>query len=128
MENKIYKKLLAYFGASAVLLGAIGSHYFKSKLNVESFEIFKTANFYHFVHVLAMAFIFILIYLNNKKVCKLIFLLFALGIVLFSGSLYLIACKNLLKIDFPSIFYLITPFGGLLFMFAWLLCLKIPEK
>ena len=127
-KNYIYTKIVAITGVTAVFLGAFSTHYLSNKLTAEELTIFKTANQYHFIHLLALCFMFVLIYLKDIKIAKTILLLFTLGIILFSGSLYIIACKNVLHITLNKIFYLFTPLGGGIFILGWLLCFKLKIK
>ena len=98
-----------------VLLGAFGSHALRAKLDEHSFDIYRTAVLYHLIHALG---IFVVAYLssliNDPKIQWAgIFLL--LVIVLFSGSLYLLAVTGQKWLG------AITPLGGLSFLTAWLL-------
>jgi len=102
----------------AVLLGAFGAHALKAMFNEHQIQIWKTASDYHFYHALGL----IALGLWSQKnaltrlgtaagVCLL------LGIVIFSGSLYLLAISGISKLG------LLTPFGGLLFIAGWSLWL-----
>ncbi|MCX8481528.1 MAG: DUF423 domain-containing protein [Sediminibacterium sp.] len=124
-KNYIYTKIIAITGATAVFLGAFSTHYLSNKLTVEELTIFKTANQYHFIHLLAICFMYVLIYLQDLKIAKTILLIFTLGIIFFSGSLYIIACKNVLHITPNKLFYLITPLGGAIFILGWIMCFKL---
>ncbi len=98
-----------------VALGAFGSHALKSKLDAFSFDVFKTAVMYHLIHAMG---IFVVAYLTSmSKDPKIqwagIFLV--AGIILFSGSLYLLAVTGQKWLG------AITPLGGLCFLAAWLL-------
>lgn len=106
--------ILACLGAIAVITGAFGAHALKPKLTEYQIGIWEKAVFYQFIHVLAGLFA---IYILKEYSAS---LFFTLGILLFSGSLYLLACKEMLgngsafKIVGP-----ITPIGGLLFIIGW---------
>ena len=113
------RKLLliaALSGFSAVSIGAFGAHAWKMILiENEGLDIFKTASQYHFYHSLA---ILIIVFLSHKMPSKYLqyaLYAFGLGILLFSGSLYLMA---LLKWSFLGP---ITPIGGLLLLAGWFL-------
>ena len=111
----IWIKLASAMMFFAVALGAFGAHALKSRLSDYSLDVYKTAVLYHLVHAMGL---FVVGYLsgttNDPKIGWAgIFLV--LGIILFSGSLYLLAvtgCKWLGAL---------TPLGGLSFLTAWVL-------
>jgi len=126
MENRIstperiYSKwtiVSALLGAAAVALGAFGAHGLKPHLTPESLGNYQTAVLYHFIHTLALL---VVSYhkSHTDKLQNMICLFFALGILLFSGSLYLIATNSLTGIP-TGILGPITPLGGLAFIFGW---------
>jgi len=98
--------------AIAVILGAFAAHALKDYLNHYSKDIYKTGNFYHFIHSIALIMIGLLqqqfnIDLNTSAYS------FLLGMVIFSGSLYSLALTGLKGLG------AITPFGGILFIVGW---------
>lgn len=107
------KKLVAISGALAVALGALGAHALKEVLDPSSLESYKVAVLYHLVHTLALLAV---IQGNYKKVTV---WLWTSGIVLFSGSIYLLAVDELMGVQL-SFLGPITPLGGLLFIAGWL--------
>jgi len=99
----------ACFGFAAVLLGAFGAHALKATLLLHGTrEVWQTAVQYHFVHVLVLLFLG----LDEGAPCW-IGAAFASGIILFSGSLYLLALTGAAWLG-P-----ITPLGGLAFLVGW---------
>lgn len=104
-------------GAIAVMLGAFGAHAFEDELIASGrLETYKTAIQYHFYHTLAA--LFSALFLNDPSVskkAKTAGYFFLMGVVLFSGSLYILCFSKLTWIAF------ITPFGGLFFIAGWLL-------
>lgn len=116
MDRKI--KIVAVLGACAVGLGAFGAHGLRPLLDDSQLETFKTASLYHFIHLLAM-----FVIASNPKVSKVnnqSFLLFFFGIILFSGSLYILSTKHLMGGDIWDILGPITPLGGVLLIAGWL--------
>lgn len=108
-------RIAAGFGFLAVALGAFGAHGLKPTLLAHgTLETFQTGALYHLVHaavLLALA--------QRAPLPRLAFALFAAGIVVFSGSLYLLAITNLKWLG------AVTPVGGLGLLGGWLaLCLK----
>ncbi len=119
----VYKNWLATFFillSLAVLIGAFGAHGLESKISDKYLAIYKTGNFYHFVHSIgAIIGIIILVVFDSSRV-KTIAWLFFVGIVLFSGSLYIIGIHEMLNSPLLKKFGAITPIGGILFVLAWL--------
>jgi len=127
MDKRI--STIAALGAAAVILGAFGAHIIKNKIDTVAYSNYQTAVFYHLMHVLAMSFVYIL--LKNHAENKFLtwsFRCFLLGIVMFSGSLYLLSIQEILQILPTIILGPITPIGGLLFITAWLLLIPGSKK
>lgn len=110
-------------GALAVMLGAFGAHSLTNYLSLSELQTFHTANRYHFYHVFAIFFAWLLYEKTKSKLVKLSGYAFLVGIVLFSGSLYLLAAKSLLQIENWTFLGQATPVGGLSFIIGWLLIL-----
>lgn len=120
-------KWIAISGAVAVILGAFGAHGLRPYLSDVQWDNFQTASRYHFIHTLAAG-LTLLVPDENKGTWfdrAPIFML--VGMVLFSGSIYLLACRDLLPV---SISWLgpITPLGGVLMIIGWILCLNVHGK
>jgi uncharacterized membrane protein YgdD (TMEM256/DUF423 family) len=107
--------LTSILGALTVMLGAFGSHVLKEKLGVDGLETFETAVKYQMYHVIVLLVVNSMIQLSIKSKNK-ISLFFFLGILFFSGSLYLITIFGVN----PKNIWFITPLGGLLFILGWL--------
>jgi len=94
----------------AVALGAFGAHALKATRETHGMtEVWNKAVLYHFVHALGLLVLSVL-----PAVQRVTVILFVVGIVLFSGSLYLLALTNIKWLG------AITPFGGLCFLAGWL--------
>ncbi|MGB0862670.1 MAG: DUF423 domain-containing protein [Saprospiraceae bacterium] len=106
------------FGLLAVALGAFGAHTLKEVLSIEQITTFQTGVQYHFYHTIAIFIVVSLFGKLPKKALKLAGRLFITGIICFSGSLYLLSCKELLGIN-SSILGPITPIGGTFFIIGW---------
>lgn len=102
--------------ALAVALGAFGAHGLKPYLDAYQTEIYNKAVFYQFVHTLIIA---VISWQGTTQKIKLPAILFFVGIILFSGSLYLLATSHLSGIP-KIILGPITPLGGLCFIGGWL--------
>ncbi len=114
------------FGLSAVILGAFGAHSLKNHLNASNLEIWKTAVDYQFYHTLALLFLSTFSRVKSRLI-NLASWSFVAGIILFSGSLYLLAAKELLNLN-ASFLGPITPIGGLLFILGWIALLLAAIK
>lgn len=114
------RKILAaasVFGALAIVLGAFGAHALKAKLEPEMLAVFETGVKYQMYHALFLLFAGITTLVSDKAK-KAILWLTVTGILFFSFSLYIIACKDLFSIEIGK-FGIITPIGGLLLLCAW---------
>lgn len=112
--------ITALCGALAVGLGAFGAHGLKPYLNEYQHDIYEKAVFYQFVHVLAAFFALFAAQHFGSKSFETAAVLFLIGILFFSGSLYLLAIYDLFPIP-KFILGPITPVGGILFISGWLL-------
>ena len=99
----------------AVLLGAFGAHSLKSKVSPEDLFIFETGVRYHMYHALGLLFIGVIGFQISQDVIQIPAYLFTAGIIIFSGSLYLLVFTNARWLG------AITPIGGLCFIIGWLL-------
>lgn len=110
----------AIYGVLAVITGAFGAHALKSKLEPAQLEVWHTAVQYQFYHVFALLFLSTLNPQGNNLL-EWSYYLFTFGIVLFSGSLYLLATRSILGGDWMKFLGPITPLGGLLFILGWIM-------
>lgn len=121
--------LAAVFGGLGVILGAFGAHALTEQLSAKQLSTFKTGNTYQFYHALLLLFIGILYKLQSSKWLRLAVWTCVAGIFCFSGSLYLLSCKDILNIGNTSIIGPITPIGGLFFVMSWVfLIVHIVKK
>lgn len=116
----VLAKTFALFGsllaALAVMLGAFGAHGLKTKLAPELLITFETGVRYHFYHALGLfAVAFAASLLPDSASLRWAGYLMVVGIALFSGSLYALSLTGVRGLG------IITPFGGLAFIAAWLL-------
>ena len=116
--------MAAVNGFLAVMFGAFMSHSLEETITSELLTIFQIGVSYHMYHSLAALAVGILSHIFPKvRLLKLSAYSFLLGIVFFSGSLYLLALTELPMIG------LITPIGGAFFIFGWItLCIFGAEK
>jgi uncharacterized membrane protein YgdD (TMEM256/DUF423 family) len=114
----------AGFALLAVVLGAFAAHGLKAVLNVQQLALFETASRYQMYHALALLVVGVM--LTNpqfsRSLLKLAAIAFSLGIILFSGSLYLLALVGV------SWLGAITPLGGIAFLSGWLITMVAALK
>ncbi len=107
-----HKQLLAVaaiLGFAAVALGAFGAHYLKTILSIEQLQWWEKGvqyQFYHLAPLLFLAFV-------QERWAKTTALLFVLGCICFSGSLYIMALTNMRFLG------AVTPVGGVFFLIGW---------
>ena len=127
--QKIFLISGALLGGLAVILGAFGAHALKAKLSPESLQIFETGVRYQFYHAFALLLVALLSEKMNSSAMNLSGYFFIAGVILFSGSIYLLATRDILGIDsWKSILGPITPLGGLCFVTGWVLLLIAALK
>jgi uncharacterized membrane protein YgdD (TMEM256/DUF423 family) len=105
--------LTAFFGFTGVGLGAFAAHGLKNRLSAEYLTIFQTGVTYQLIHTLALFGVALLSLHLPGRLVVWAGVLFCLGIVLFSGSLYLLTLTGVGKLG------IVTPFGGLAFLAGW---------
>lgn len=113
-------RLAGLAGFLAVALGAFGAHLLKSRLELlGTAAIWQTAVLYHLVHAVALLAIAL-----GRPVHRWVPPLFAAGIVIFSGSLYVLALTNVKQLG------AIAPLGGACFLVGWglLCCAREPAQ
>jgi uncharacterized membrane protein YgdD (TMEM256/DUF423 family) len=116
MDKKIISTA-ALLGMIAIILGAFGAHALKKVLDIGQLSTFETGVRYQMYHALFLLFIGLMGNLPQKAK-KAICYLVLLGVILFSGSIYLLATNSITLFDFKVIGF-VTPIGGLLLALAW---------
>lgn len=104
-------------GMLGVIAGAFAAHGLQQYLEPKQIEIWRTGVQYQFYHVFAL--LFLSTFANLNKLIRIAYYLFTFGIIFFSGSLYLLACRDLLGWNWLIVMGPITPLGGLLFIAGW---------
>ncbi|THD33188.1 DUF423 domain-containing protein [uncultured Flavobacterium sp.] len=126
MDRKIIAAA-AILGFVAIILGAFGAHALKKVLDVEQLVSFETGVRYQMYHALFLLFLGTTKLVSDKTKSTIYYLVIS-GVLFFSGSIYLLATRNITNIDF-SVIGFITPIGGLLMIIAWaLLFLNILKQ
>jgi uncharacterized membrane protein YgdD (TMEM256/DUF423 family) len=105
--------IAAINGFLAVAAGAFGAHALQSQLDLQALQTFETGARYHMYHTLALGLAAFAIRGAAARAARITAALFLAGIVLFSGSLYILAITRLRALG------IVTPFGGLAFLAGW---------
>ena len=108
----------AIIGVTGIALGAFGAHGLKQLIAPESVLVFETGVRYQIYHALFLLFVGSTALVTEKAKKTILFLTVA-GVILFSVSIYFLACNALFSFDFKKIGF-ITPIGGLLLITAWI--------
>ena len=120
--NRVAVGIAGALGLSGVALGAFGAHGLRERLGTGMLDVYRTGVLYHLVHALAA----LAVALGAERLRRpaLIVTFLALGVVVFSGSLYALALTRISQLG------AITPIGGLCFMVAWALIIAeaLPKR
>jgi len=129
MYRQIYF-VVALFGALAIFLGAFSAHGLEHDLSAQESNMLQTAARYHMWHVLACLALIAMDFNAKKKKFMIPVYFFLAGIILFSGSLYILSIDQLFNIQsYTSWLGPVTPIGGLTFIIGWLvLAFKLSKK
>ncbi|OJU18848.1 MAG: hypothetical protein BGN84_09635 [Afipia sp. 62-7] len=123
---RIWLFTAALLGAGGVMLGAFAAHGLAARLEPRALAVFDTGARYHLVHALAMALAALAMRGAARPRARIAAALFGGGILLFSGSLYLLALSGLRGLG------MVTPLGGLCFVGGWVMlalaALKLPAQ
>lgn len=116
--------------AFTVILGAFGAHILKEQIGVYEMNIYEKAVNYQGIHGLGLILLGMIQFYFPDKNLKIVGVFLLLGIIFFSGSLYLLAIKEIsFTGGMTKILGPITPLGGLSFILGWLiLCVKMIQK
>jgi uncharacterized membrane protein YgdD (TMEM256/DUF423 family) len=112
----------ALFGLTGVALGAFAAHALKSRLSADYLAVFQTGVHYQLIHALALFGVALLMPQMTSRLLVAAGSLFVIGVLLFSGSLYLLALTGVGKLG------IVTPFGGVAFLGGWLCLLLAAWK
>jgi len=108
--------------AIAVSVGAFGAHGLKPHLSSELMEVYKTGVEYHFYHALGLLLVGVFALHKPGVYLKWSGILLTTGIVLFSGSLYVMAISGIKWLG------AVTPLGGVSFIAGWILLFLAAKK
>ncbi len=124
MANLNFDKKLYFItfllGALGVVLGAFGAHWLAERLPAQQLGSYKTGILYHFIHVLASICVLNIVKNEPNKALRVSVVLFNVGILFFSGSIYLLATRDVIGLTYYKWLGPITPIGGLFFISGWI--------
>ena len=110
-----------FYGATAVILGAMGAHWLKTKLDSLQIESFKTGVQYQMMHAILL----LVLARHAEKLAGSLYnsavICIIVGVFLFCGSIYILSTKELLKVQSYDWLGPITPIGGMLLIIGWIL-------
>lgn len=122
VKARVFIRLGAAAGFVGVALGAFGAHALRARLSADQLEVFETGVRYQLLHALALILVGVLEQRRQARLMTAAGWLFTLGIVLFSGSLYVLVLTSTTAIG------IVTPFGGLCFLAGWgCLAMAVPR-
>ncbi|WP_279244015.1 DUF423 domain-containing protein [Candidatus Litorirhabdus singularis] len=112
--GRLFIMLAASSGLLAVAFGAFGAHALKGRLDNYALGVYQTAVDYHITHSLALLAVGLMcLWYPQASLLRLSGIAFAVGILIFSGTLYVLALSGLKWLG------AVTPLGGLALMLGW---------
>ena len=118
MKYKLVQIFGVLFCGSAVVLGAFGAHLLSDVLSADALKSFEVGVRYQFFHGLAL--LFLSLSPNSKKAMLRTALLFVMGTLLFSSSIYLLSLSTMYgDTGLPALLGPVTPIGGVLLLLGW---------
>jgi uncharacterized membrane protein YgdD (TMEM256/DUF423 family) len=127
--QRTFFRTAAILAMFSVILGAFGAHVLKEYLTEQSLDSFQTATTYMMNHAIALFIVGKMYRHYKKKTMVWAGNFFVMGIIMFSGSIYLSIVLKFLGYEKLTFVNLITPVGGLMFILGWLmLFISIPTR
>ena len=112
---KLFLSIGSISGALAVMIGAFGAHGLKNKLSEKMLANYMTGVEYHFYHTIALLIVGVVALHYPSRPLAAGGWAFTIGILIFSGSLYIMAMTGITKLG------AVTPIGGMAFIIGWVL-------
>lgn len=107
-------------GITAVIGGAFGAHALKEILTPAHLASYQTGVQYQLIHAVVLLFLFLLTLKFDNQQFKIAAHLIFWGVILFSGSIYILTLKNIIGLEALKFAGPITPLGGLLIISGWI--------
>ncbi len=128
MINKLFLQIGSFYAGFGVILGAFGAHALKNQLTPDRLASFETGVRYQMYHALALIVVALLFQYLDERLLRIVGWLFAIGVLLFSCSIYLLACRDMIGLTTYKWLGPITPIGGTLLIVGWGLLLFASLK
>jgi len=119
MKNRLFFIIASILGALSVAFGAFGAHKLKELISPDQIEVYQKGVSYQFYHTIALFITAFLMERNEIKYFKWAGYCFIIGIIFFSGSLYLLSMNSMIGLN-EKVIGPITPLGGLSFILGWM--------
>ena len=120
--RKSFIRAGSFFAMAAVILGAFGAHTLEQVIDPEQIATFETGVTYQFYHAFALLFLGLWLYFRKTQMMEYAGWAFIIGIILFSGSLYMLSVREWLNLEMNWLGP-ITPLGGTFFIVGWAILL-----
>jgi len=110
---------IGLLGALSVLFGAFGAHILNGVISEKYMNMYNTANEYLMFHALALLGLAFVNRYVSRSYMNTIYYFFVIGIILFSGSLFIASLKELSGFGLGALSF-VTPIGGILLLLGWI--------
>ncbi len=122
MPGRIFFLAGSVFGFLGVAAGSFGAHALKLRLSPEMLAVFETAARYQLLHSVVLLFVALAVNSFSRSTLRTSGFLFIAGIIIFSGSLYILSLTGV------RAWGAVTPFGGLMLLGGWLFLILAAFK
>ena len=122
--NNFVLRNASILGGTAVIILALAAHSLKNILNPQTVDSISTAAEIQLFHAVALLALSVMTFQSEKsliRICRLM----TLGVLLFSGSIYILAFKSVLGLPWLKYFGPVTPLGGVCMIASWFMLLRM---
>ena len=122
--NNLVLKNASILGGTAVIILALAAHSLKNILEPSTVDSISTAAEIQLFHALALLALSMMTFHSEKSVIR-ICRMMTLGVLLFSGSIYILAFKSILGLPWLKFFGPVTPLGGICMIASWFMIFRM---
>lgn len=122
--NNFVLRNASILGGAAVIILALAAHSLKKILEPSTIDSISTAAEIQLFHALALLALSMMTFQSEKSVIQ-ICRMMTLGVILFSGSIYILAFKTVLGLPWLKYFGPVTPVGGVCMIASWFMLLRM---
>jgi uncharacterized membrane protein YgdD (TMEM256/DUF423 family) len=122
--NNLVLKNASILGGSAVIILALAAHSLKKILDLSTIDSISTAAEIQLFHALALLALSMMTFHSEKSVIR-ICRMMTVGVLLFSGSIYILAFKSILGLPWLKFFGPVTPLGGVCMIASWFMIFRM---